>query len=291
MTMHQNLKQLLLSRMIYHFRRDMVDIIKDLSNEDYHARPEISKSSLDMIHKSMDHFHAPRKPPTPKMEFGTAFHTLILEPKKFDKQYMSGSNLDGRTTEGKAENKKLKEEAEETGKKVLKHDDYENLMRMKEKTEKHPRFSSYFEQGEPEVSVFWEMQGVGCKCRPDWMINGGDYIIDLKTANDASVEGFSRSIANFRYHVQDAWYTKGVQVATRKSPTFVFIVVENVLPFSIAIYVLDAPSKDEGWQVADNDLRKYVNYQEMPEEERYAGYSPDAVEISLPRWGFKETYY
>jgi exodeoxyribonuclease VIII len=123
------------------------------------------------------------------------------------------------------------------------------------------------------------------------MIGGGEYIIDLKTSNDASEEGFARSIANFRYHVQDAWYTKGVQVATRKHPTFVFLVVENVLPFSIAIYVLDSRSKDEGWMVADNDLRKYVDYKEMPEEDRYAGYSPDAVEISLPRWGFKEIYH
>ena len=268
----------------------MIDIVKDLPNEEYHARPEISKSSLDMIHKSIDHFLAPRKPPTDKMRFGTAFHTLILEPDNFDKQYIQGSGIDGRTTEGKKEKKEIEENKKE-GQEVLKFQDYENLMRMKEKTEQHPRFSSYFEVGEPEVSVFWEMQGVGCKCRPDWMIDGGDYIIDLKTSSDASEEGFAKSVANFRYHVQDAWYTKGVQVATRKSPIFVFIVVENVAPFSVAIYVLKARSKDYGWQVADNDLRKYVNYQEQPEEERFSGYSPDAIEIELPRWAFKEEIY
>ena len=268
-----------------------MEIIKvgDLTNEDYHARPEISKSSLDRIHKSIDHYEAPWKPPTDKMKMGTAFHTLILEPELFDAQFVQGTKLDGRTAEGKKE-KKMIEENLKVGQDVLKFHDYENLMRMKEKTEQHPRFKSYFESGEPETSIFWEMQGVGCKCRPDWMINDGEYIIDLKTSSDASPKEFSKSCANFRYHVQDAWYTKGVQVATRKSPTFVFIVIENVAPFSVAIYVLDGKSKDEGWMLADKDLRKYVEYKETPPEDRFSGYSPDAVEISLPRWGFTEIY-
>jgi exodeoxyribonuclease VIII len=268
----------------------MADIIKvaDLSNEDYHARPEISKSSLDSIHRSVAHFEAPFRKATAKMAFGTAFHALILEPEKFDKIYLQGTNVDRRTKEGKAA--WAEQEAKAGTKTVLKFDEYEDLMRMKEQTEKHPRFGSYFESGEPETSIFWEMQGVGCKCRPDWMINGGEYIIDLKTSNDASPDNFAKSIANFRYHVQDAWYTKGVQVATRKSPTFVFLVVENVAPFSVAIYVLDGKSKDEGWMLADKDLRKYVEYKETFPADRYSGYSPDAVELSLPRWAFKEIY-
>ncbi|MBT4050078.1 MAG: hypothetical protein HOE64_17155 [Nitrospina sp.] len=268
----------------------MEEINKDLTNEDYHARPEISKSGLDSINKSIAHFETPWRKPTAKMEFGTAFHTLILEPEKFDDQYLKGSNKDGRTSEGKKEKKELEEKAKEKGQKVLRYDEYEDLMRMKESTENHPRFSSYFSEGEPEVSIFWEMQGVGCKCRPDWMINGGEYIIDLKTSNDASPESFAKSVANFRYHVQDAWYSKGVQIVTRKSPTFVFIVVENVRPFSVAIYVLNGASKDEGWMTADADFRKYVDYTNTPESERYSGYSPDAVELSLPRWAFKEIY-
>jgi len=278
--------------MVPHFTGEIMGIIKvdELTNEEYHARPEISKSSLDAIHKSIAHFETPFRKATAKMEFGTAFHTLMLEPEKFCGQYLKCTNLDGRTTEGKKLKAELDLEAKEQGKKLLKFSEYEDLMRMKEQTEKHPRFKSYFESGEPETSIFWEMQGVGCKCRPDWMINGGEYIIDLKTSNDASPDNFAKSVANFRYHVQDAWYTKGVQMATRKSPTFVFIVIENVAPFSVAIYVLDGKSKDEGWMLADKDLRKYVEYKDTLPDDRYSGYSPDAVELSLPRWAFKEIY-
>ena len=72
-----------------------MEIIKvgDLTNEDYHARPELSKSSLDRIHKSIDHYEAPWKPPTDKMKMGTAFHTLILEPELFDAQFVQGTRL------------------------------------------------------------------------------------------------------------------------------------------------------------------------------------------------------
>ena len=265
----------------------MIEVIKDLSSEDYHNRKEVGKSDLDLISKSMDHYLAPRKGPTPQMELGTAFHTMILEPDKFEKLYVKGPDVDRRH---KTEWKKAEED--NPGKKILRVQEWEKLEAMKDKTEHHPRFPKYFEEGKPEVSVFWDMQDVGCKCRPDWMINDGEYIIDLKTSSDASEEGFPKAVANFRYHVQDAWYTVGVKRALKVSrPEFVFIVVENVEPYSIGIYVLDQPSKDEGWQVADKNLRRYVDYYNKPEEERFSGYSPDAVEVSLPRYGFKETIY
>ena len=265
----------------------MIEVIKDLPNEEYHKRKEVGKSDLDKINKSMAHYFAPRKDPTEKMEFGSAFHSMILEPNKFHDLYAKGPVEDKRS-------RKIWEEAraENPGKTLLKVKEWDALHKMKEETEKHPRFSAYFEKGEPEVSVFWDMQDVGCKCRPDWLINDGEYIIDLKTSADASEEGFPRAINNFRYHVQDAWYTVGVKRALGVSrPEFVFIVVENDEPYSIGIYVLNQASKDEGWQVADRNLRRYVDYYNKPEEERFSGYSPDAVEVSLPRYGFKETIY
>ena len=74
----------------------MIEVIKDLSSEDYHNRKEVGKSDLDLISKSMDHYLAPRKGPTPQMELGTAFHTMILEPDKFEKLYVKGPEVDRR---------------------------------------------------------------------------------------------------------------------------------------------------------------------------------------------------
>lgn len=268
----------------------MQEILEDLTNEEYHARDEIGKSGLDAVHKSMAHFYSPDKPPTPAMESGIAFHSLVLEPELFEKNYVQGLACDKRTTEGK-EKWKLLQEANE-GKHILKPDKYETLMRMKQSLDEHPRVAAYFEEGLPEISIIWEMRETGCKARVDWMIDGGEYIIDLKTTANASPEAFAKSCANYRYHVQDAWYSRGVEIVTGIKPVFVFIAVETIEPHSVAIYTLSDEAKDEGWMAADKDFRKYVDFLNLPkEEQKFLGYSPDALEITLPRWAFEELMF
>lgn len=62
---------------------------KELSNEAYHKRPELSSSALKQFSKCPHYYHQhwpldKRKPPTPAMEFGTLIHTLCLEPDEFE---------------------------------------------------------------------------------------------------------------------------------------------------------------------------------------------------------------
>ena len=67
-------------------------VYKDISNAEYHSGPGISKSGLDLIHRSPLHFHAVvtaenDRVPTPAQELGTAAHALILEPDVFTATY------------------------------------------------------------------------------------------------------------------------------------------------------------------------------------------------------------
>ena len=50
------------------------------------------------------------------------------------------------------------------------------------------------EEGSPEVSYFWEKDGHKLKARPDWV--NGKYWMDLKTARDATRQGFVRACAD-----------------------------------------------------------------------------------------------
>lgn len=64
----------------------------DLSNADYHGGAGVSKSILDLVHRSPAHAHyaltAERKDePTAAQRIGTAAHCLILEPAEFVKNY------------------------------------------------------------------------------------------------------------------------------------------------------------------------------------------------------------
>lgn len=67
-------------------------VYRGLSNADYHGGPGDSKSTLDIIRRCPAELHALRlgdvkREPTDAQAFGTAFHTLQLEPEQFADSY------------------------------------------------------------------------------------------------------------------------------------------------------------------------------------------------------------
>lgn len=68
-------------------------IYDNITNHDYHTGPGISKSGLDLVAKSPAHYYhaknaANDNEPTVAQAFGTAFHSMLLEPGEFQKTYV-----------------------------------------------------------------------------------------------------------------------------------------------------------------------------------------------------------
>lgn len=142
--------------------------------------------------------------------------------------------------------------------------------------------------GEAEKSVYWidPATGVLCRCRPDWW-RDDNVIVDLKTTEDASPEGFAKSMANYRYDVQAAYYLDGVQQATGKRPkAFVFIAVEKKPPYAVGVYVLDSESREIGRAQYQHDLRVYAD---CLANDNWPGYGDKIQTISLPAWHANKT--
>lgn len=66
----------------------------DIPNNDYHGGPGISKSGLDLLHKSPELFHFVKSAPrdedhesTADQAFGSAYHMIVLEPALFVRTY------------------------------------------------------------------------------------------------------------------------------------------------------------------------------------------------------------
>lgn len=66
----------------------------DIPNGDYHGGPGISKSGLDLLHKSPELFHFVKNTPpdedhesTADQAFGSAYHMIVLEPALFVRTY------------------------------------------------------------------------------------------------------------------------------------------------------------------------------------------------------------
>lgn len=249
------------------------------TNAEYHAADGISKSDLDLIHRSPAHYKAARHEDTPALRFGTAFHCAVLENGRFNETYT--------VIEGDRRTKAVKDsikDAEAAGKIILTADDFNALMGMSQAVFKNPICAALLRGSLKEHSVFAELDGVRVKCRPDGWSTEKGVLFDLKSTEDASPEGFARTVAKYRYHVQDAFYRHVVASATNCDAddlSFIFIAVEKKPPFAVALYQLDELATLQGWVEARDDLRRYLDAQTSG---KWCGYSPKIESLSLPRW-------
>lgn len=171
------------------------------------------------------------------------------------------------------------------GRIILSPEQWDQLHAMANAVHSHPAAGALLTgcPGEAEKSVYWNdaTTGVLCRCRPDWW-RDDNVIVDLKTTEDASPEGFAKSMANYRYDVQAAYYLDGIQKATRKRPkAFVFIAVEKKPPYGVGVYVLDSDSLELGRAQYQHDLRIYA---ECVRTGEWPGYGDKIQTISLPAW-------
>ena len=164
-------------------------------------------------------------------------HTYILEQDRFADEFVVAEKFDRRTKEGKEAAARF-EEANH-GKIVITSEEMATLSLVQRAVFAHQGAARLLSTGDAELSAFWRdaETGLSCKCRPDWF--NGEAIVDLKTCLDASSGGFARSIANFGYDIQAAYYVDGIKAVTGMELPFLFIAVEKEAPHAVAVYRAD----------------------------------------------------
>lgn len=174
---------------------------------------------------------------------------------------------------------------------VLEPEEWDQLMNMRDAVMAHPIARALLtgKPGKAEQSVYWidQATGVLCRCRPDFW-RDDNLIVDLKTTEDASPEGFAKSIANWSYDTQDAFYTDGVLAATGKPlKAFVFLAVEKSArvvegqPLGVAVYQLDEAGRELGRAKYREDLGIYA---QCVKTGIWPCYGDKLKTISLPQW-------
>lgn len=147
-----------------------------LSNAEYHSRPEISKSQLDLINRDIYALEWQKKAPIDNnklatLNFGSAMHALILEPWLFDTDFVVMPKFNLRTNAGKDEKAQWLLEHED--KTVLTSDERDKMEKLWHSAMAHPAAREAIEaDGINEVCFFWQdgITGVDCRCRPDKLI-------------------------------------------------------------------------------------------------------------------------
>ncbi|MFW6340670.1 MAG: PD-(D/E)XK nuclease-like domain-containing protein [Wenzhouxiangella sp.] len=257
--------------------------VDQLPAEVYHATPAISKSGLDLIDKSAAHYHnAPQRVATRAMELGTATHIALLEPAKFDDEYLIVPAKDRRQKEWKDAVAQVGSEH------CLLLSEAESIIEMQRSIAKHDRANRLVESnGWRELSGFARdpETGVLVRCRFDLLTETGT-AVDLKTTRDARSHEFSRSVASFRYHVQAALYSDLYYWITgERLESFRFLAVETAHPYTVCHYVLD----DEAIAQGRREYRENLNtYARCLETGKWPQYEPETEWLSLPSWKMAE---
>lgn len=273
----------------------LLGLHKDMPAETYHGIPAMSAGGLKRMRRSPAHFFGlqldPNRPPpgepTPAMKAGTLMHTCIFEPDQVDARYVvRPDGIDGRTKEGKAALAALAT----SGKEVIEAAQLAAAQTQARNIHALPEVGALLAEGYGESSAFWidEATGELCKCRPDWVNPAGDGVIlvDGKSTQDASPEGFARVIWNMDYALQAAWYVDGFESATgQKVYGFVFAAAEAAWPHAAAAYMLD----DEVLDWARRENRALLNrYAECKKSGRWPAYESSIQLIAMPAWAMKE---
>lgn len=260
-------------------------VVPGMSFADYLASPAMSVSGLKRLRKSPAHWQAGNDPEAeqkPSLRRGSLLHTMVLEPTKLVQRYITKPDgMSFATREGKAWRDAVPAAVE-----IVTAAEVRAASRQTSALRAAPPIASLLSAGQEEASFFWidETTGLPCKGRADWVYHAGNgaILLDLKTCEDASPDGFGRACARYGYHMQAAWYSAGWEAATGEPVLgFVFGAAESTWPHVAQPYMLDDEAMAKG---AEQNRELLARYAGCLATNEWPGYSQSIELITLPRW-------
>lgn len=265
-------------------------IYPNLPNAEYHKAEGLSSTDIKALRHSGLHYQAYLKDEieqSGQMRLGSLVHCLILTPDKLkDDVHVGNYN----TRRGKD----FEAACRDGGDKLICNQ--EELDRASEIADAfraqaidHPFFNGErfkLLEGYKEHSIFVDCPETGLllKARPDVLTTTG-VITDIKTTDDASPDGFQKSIAKFGYHISAAHYIDVVSKAQIEGiapvTEFCFVAIETSPPYAMATYFLSVDALQAG---AEEIQIAIENYKKGKQSGVWEGYKKDLVEIGLPGW-------
>lgn len=252
-------------------------VLTDISEQDYRKALGLSQSSLKDFLTSPAHYLSATEEvqePTKAMQVGTAFHALMLQdnPLAF---YAIKKKMDGRTKDGKEYNERFA--VENVGKAIIDSEDEETIQRMRESILRHPLARELISKiTHKELAIFGTTKdgNVRLKGRLDAYCEEDGFIIDFKSAEDASPEGFKKAIFDRRYDLQNIQYPWLINNAGKKFTKFYFIACEKKPPYAVGVY-----SISENWLTYTADIwaKAVYRYSDCQKSGVYPAYSDEEV--------------
>lgn len=273
--------------------KEMKQGIYTMTYAEYDKAPGIRQSNLKAMARSAAHFKAAMEEPdeeTRALIIGRIFHTAVLEPNLLAaSHYIRPETYENAKGEIKRWNGNAGEckdwSAAHEDRPVLFNHELEDIIGMRKSVMENPDANAALTQGESEVCLFWQdpKTEIGLKCRCDRL--SGNSVVDLKSTEDASEEGFAKSIAKFGYDVQAAYNLDGAKALGLEKKYFIVVPVEKAKPYGCAVYQLDEASVDLGRSKYHRWLSLLAHCYEYNE---WPGYPTGIKKINVSDWEFQK---
>jgi len=233
----------------------------------YADREHVTNSMLSELKKSPLHLKAYLDKANQKEEknhnvYGRAFHCAILEPNFFNERFFVLDDekvcleIGGAKPRGTKKYKEWKANKLEKskGKAILGLDDYNDIMRMRDKIHGIDYFRNLIEITHKEQIMHDEIHGIKRKVKLD-AVRHEDFALDLKSSKDP-VGKFRNSFYKYDYGRQMSWYKDTSLVKS------IFVLsVEKTWPYSIGFFEVSDDTLDRGREEYESLLENYnVNF-------------------------------
>jgi len=258
------------------------------SMPDYLDSPAIGSGTFKEICLSPKDFAYKRKykdKSSSSQNLGTLIHSFMLEPDKFNSQYLLQPEDWGPLTKNPGRQKwdQLKEQAKSENKTPVKWSEGEYLVKLKNEAGNHSNYLNLVKHCTAEVSFYATIDGFDFKSREDlWCEKTGE-VWDVKTTSKGlDDDSLSKQIFFNGYHFSAAHHMKVMEAAGFPVTGWGWVFVSTATP--APHIVIKKASKEmldtafEDWNTALEILKNCEKKQVWP------GLSQDIEEINLPAW-------
>ena len=215
---------------------------------------------------------------TKALRMGSYVHRLVLEPtaEATTPRYVKAPECDRRTKDGKAIFEAFTASII-AGQTIMTEDEWNEGILIANSAKLALKAKNIV-LGKTEVMFMTYLGEVQVKCAIDGL-GEDDYLYDLKTTEDASPQGFLKSVRNYKYNLQAYFYRQAFEAAFKiRCKGFRFVVVEKAPPYATAIYELGPELMTNACFDFEAALKAYKTCTDLGE---WPGYSEEIQTIDL----------
>jgi len=279
-------------------------VYESMPSEDYHRIDALNASTVKAFCQSGIHGEHSLIQPNEggaALWFGSAFHSAVLEPDDYAMR-MRPYDVTGIGVSAEVAHRKYLDENPDTI--PLRKGWGEQIDAMASRIWRHPEcpYLLLESEGRNELTFIWrvvlEIDGkrvtVPCKARADRFMDAfkphADSdpvagILDVKTTQDSSPDGFERAVGKFAYHIQAAWYLAGAIACQTLNQLhdncYTIVAVEKNAPHPVGVYPLNTGTLQYGVQECRRGMRAYVKFRLHGHAE---GPTDTKIPLGLPVW-------